>query len=181
MSLTMDGNRTLMAVFEKDEYKLDVSIAGDGGIALDPPAATGGMYACGTTVQLKAMARPGSHFARWAGDVSGSDVHNSVLVTGHRQVTAVFEADEPEMSEESSNDIGDTSDVATTTDTGTTGNDGTSDESPPGLSAQDAPAGFGGVCPAASGGIIGLTLAGLLRSRTGLHRPPSESVSHGPT
>ena len=213
-ALTMSVNKSVTAVFEIDQYTLDVTAEGEGSVALDP---TGGTYDCGTTVHLTATAEPGWHFVRWQGDASGTDTGDSVVMSADRQVTAVFEPDVVQYTltvttqgEGAVDPPGGTYDAGTTvtltatpssgwhfvrwagdasgTDAGssvvmsqdrnvtavfeqdtadTSDNDEQSDTALPDRPAQG---GCGGVCPAASGGMIGLMLAGLLRGRATIRR-----------
>ena len=90
-TVTMYGHKTVTAVFEIDRHALEVSVEGAGQVALSPE---GGIYECGSTVQLTATPEPGWHFAGWRGDAAGASTSNSILMDGERQATAVFEADE---------------------------------------------------------------------------------------
>jgi len=89
-TLTMNGNKSITAVFEANRYTLAVTVEGEGRVSLDP---AGGTYDCGTSVRLTATADSGWHFVRWAGAVSGTDLETSVAMSEDRQVTAVFEQD----------------------------------------------------------------------------------------
>jgi hypothetical protein len=169
-AITMDGNKSITAMFEMDPHTLKVVVEGEGHVSLDPAGAT---YACGGTVRLAATADPGWHFVRWEGDASGTNAGSSVVMSQDRSVTAVFEQDTPDQSGGSSDGTGDTNTDDTgadgtgisdtdTDDTGTsdTGNGG--DQSGTGTRQ---PSQSGAICPAASAGMIGLTLVGLLRTR----------------
>jgi hypothetical protein len=90
-TVTMYGNKTVTAVFAIDKHVLEVSVEGAGRVALSPE---GGIYDCGSTVQLTATPEPGWHFAGWRGDAAGASTSNSILMDGERHATAVFEADE---------------------------------------------------------------------------------------
>ena len=145
-SLVMDQDLRVTAVFEPDprtpeQCTLTVTIEGEG--TVDP---AGGTYEAGTTVELTATPSSGWHFVRWQGDASGTDAASSVVMSEDRNVTAVFEQDEPGQSD-GSGDASDEQDTAAQPE-------------------RQAPGACGGLCPAASGGLIGLMLAGLLRRRT---------------
>jgi len=83
----VDGPKTVTAVFEQITYTLTISVAGDG--TTDPP--TGGVYTSGTPVTITAQPADGWNFARWEGDVSGTESTLSFTMDSDISVTAVFE------------------------------------------------------------------------------------------
>jgi len=90
-SLTMDGNKTVTAIFIQvppTQYSLTVNTVGSGSVALDPP---GGMYDDGTLVTLTASPAPGWTFDHWEGNVTqyGSDTAK-VTMNANETVEAVF-------------------------------------------------------------------------------------------
>jgi uncharacterized repeat protein (TIGR02543 family) len=70
------------------QFRLNVSVQGNGAVALDPP---GGMYAPGTTVTLTATPDAGAHFADWTGAVAERTAASSTIVMNtHKSVSARF-------------------------------------------------------------------------------------------
>ncbi len=68
-------------------FSLDVSVEGDGQVAVNPP---GGVYVPDTVIQLSATAEANSYFSNWEGDASGADTPTYVVMVDDRDVTAVF-------------------------------------------------------------------------------------------
>ncbi|MGD8452036.1 MAG: S8 family serine peptidase [Phycisphaerae bacterium] len=85
--LTMDGDKTVVAVFEETSYFISITIEGQGSVTLDPP---GGTYAFGTVVELTAEGESGWVFDHWAGALSGAENPKSITVNGNKLITAVF-------------------------------------------------------------------------------------------
>jgi len=89
-TITMDGDKTVTAIFTQDEYTLTVNVVGDGTVAKDPDQAP---YHYGDVVTLTATADPGWTFAGWSGALSGSDNPETITITGDATVTAIFTQD----------------------------------------------------------------------------------------
>ncbi len=85
-SITLDGNKSVTAVFAKDSVTLTVSVSGNGSVTRTP----GGPYLYGDEVELLAEADPGWRFDHWTGALSGSDNPETILMNGNKAVTAVF-------------------------------------------------------------------------------------------
>jgi hypothetical protein len=85
VNVTSDHNLT--AIFTPVEYTLDVSVTGDGSVALNPNQAT---YHYGDLVQLTAIPTSGWRFSVWAGDLTGSFNPSTVTIDGNKVVTATF-------------------------------------------------------------------------------------------
>jgi hypothetical protein len=83
----VDGPKTVTAVFEQITYTLTISVEGEG--TTNPP--TGGLYTSGTPVTITAQPAEGWNFARWEGDVSGTESTISFSMDNDISVTAVFE------------------------------------------------------------------------------------------
>ena len=62
LTLTMNGDRVVTAVFTKLTYTLSTQANGGGTVIVSP---AGGTYPAGTSVSLTAMADPGSRFTGW--------------------------------------------------------------------------------------------------------------------
>ena len=88
-SIVMAGNKSVTAVFKKVQYTLTTAVSptGAGSVTLTP---SGGVYAVGTTVQVKASAATGYVFDHWSGDLTGSTNPTSIVMNGNKSVTALF-------------------------------------------------------------------------------------------
>ncbi|MDD5190013.1 MAG: InlB B-repeat-containing protein [Dehalococcoidales bacterium] len=88
-TLTLDGNKSVTAVFEVIQYTLTVNQVGSGIVNRSTP---GPMYPVGSNVSLTAVAAPGFVFDHWEGALTGNGNPASVTVDGDKTVTAVFKA-----------------------------------------------------------------------------------------
>ena len=87
-SVTMNANKTIVANFAAiPTYKLNVTVAGVGGVTLSP---AGGEYAENTVVTLTANPILGSTFVGWGGNLSGINQVQSITMTSTKNVTATF-------------------------------------------------------------------------------------------
>ncbi len=91
-SVTMDGDKTVKAVFEERTYLLTITVLGEGSTT---PAMGEHFYPFGTSVMVMATAEEGWQFVRWEGDASGTAPFTTVVMNADKSITAVFEA-EPE-------------------------------------------------------------------------------------
>jgi hypothetical protein len=85
--ITMDSDKTAVAVFTKVIYTLENRLSPGGGGSVDPP---GGNYEAGATVTLTAMPGTGYRFDHWGGDASGPSATLNVVMDGNKTVTAYF-------------------------------------------------------------------------------------------
>ena len=93
VTVTMNGNKSIVANFTEDCYSLSLSVSpsGVGVVNPSPPPNCGSQYAAGTVVSLSAVGSAGWGFANWSGDLSGTQNPKSVTMNGNRSVTARFE------------------------------------------------------------------------------------------
>ncbi len=93
-TVTMNGNRSVMANFTQLCYTLATSSNPSGGgtvSALPAPDCNGGtQYTHGTAVQLTANPATGYSFANWSGDATGSTNPVTVTMDGDRSVLASY-------------------------------------------------------------------------------------------
>lgn len=89
LTITMDDNKSITAVFTEYQYTLGVTIspASTGTVDKSPDQAT---YTYGTTVWLTASPNSGYEFDRWEGDATGTANPVSVYMDGNKSVTAYF-------------------------------------------------------------------------------------------
>jgi len=88
LTITVNGNMTVVATFEDDVYPLTTTVVGQGSIAKLPDQPAG--YFIGQVVTLTATAAPGWTFTGWSGDASGTNPTTSVTIDGPTSVTATF-------------------------------------------------------------------------------------------
>jgi uncharacterized repeat protein (TIGR02543 family) len=87
VSITMTGNKSVIAHFTQNQYTLTVTINGSGTVTKNPNSAT---YTYGTVVTLTANASVGWVFQSWTGDLSGSQNPKTITMTGNKAVAAHF-------------------------------------------------------------------------------------------
>ena len=87
-TITMDGHKTVTAVFLPYEYTLTINIVGEGSVQVFPEQET---YHYGDTVQLTAIPADCYKFVGWDGAVTGLDNPVELTITGDTAVTATFE------------------------------------------------------------------------------------------
>ncbi len=91
ITVTMDENKSLTAVFEEeppDKYDLTIEIEGEGIVEVDPEQEE---YDHGTEVNLTAIAEEGWEFINWTGDVESSEEEITIVMDQDYEITAVFE------------------------------------------------------------------------------------------
>jgi hypothetical protein len=91
VTIVMDRDKNISALFSKREYPLTIEIDGQGTVDERVVQQKTADYEGGTTVELTAVAAEGWHFARWQGDLEGSNNPVSILIDGEKSVTAIFE------------------------------------------------------------------------------------------
>jgi len=86
-SIYMNSNKVVTATFAINTYTLTVNTTGNGNVTKLPDQPT---YNHGTYVQLTANSDTGWHFVNWAGNLSGSNNPEQILMDGDKTVTANF-------------------------------------------------------------------------------------------
>jgi hypothetical protein len=84
LSVSMDRNKTVQAIFALKSYTLTTSASTGGSVT------GGGVYSYGTTITLTATASPTARFMGWTGDVSGTVPSVAVYMNGPKTVQALF-------------------------------------------------------------------------------------------
>lgn len=87
INITMDNNKTVIAIFTQDQYTLSINIIGSGHVTKSPNKPT---YTYGEIVTLTAEADPGWIFSLWSGDLSGSENPKTINMTSDKIVNATF-------------------------------------------------------------------------------------------
>ena len=85
--ITMDADKTVVAVFSKVIYTLESRLSTGGGGSVDP---AGGNYEAGADVTLTAIPAASFRFDHWGGDASGTSATLNVVMDSNKTVTAYF-------------------------------------------------------------------------------------------
>ena len=85
--LTVDNPKEVKAVFEKQNFTLEINTTGQGTVAKEPDQST---YEYGSVVELTAKPDKDWEFTEWQGDVNGTDNPVQLTVDEAKDVTAVF-------------------------------------------------------------------------------------------
>ncbi len=95
-TVTMDGDKSVTAVFTKSTYTLTIQVSPSVGGTATPQV---GVHTLdmNSVVALEAAANPGYQFDHWEGDLSGSANPTSMTMTSNKTVRAVFFAMEPSI------------------------------------------------------------------------------------
>uniref|UniRef100_UPI00262B9265 InlB B-repeat-containing protein n=1 Tax=uncultured Tenacibaculum sp. TaxID=174713 RepID=UPI00262B9265 len=89
LTITMDADKTVTAVFSKIQHTLTTN-ATNGTIARNPNTPSAGTYDFGTDVVLTATPNAGYQFDGWSGDASGTTNPLTITMDADKTVTAVF-------------------------------------------------------------------------------------------
>ncbi|CAL2076882.1 conserved protein of unknown function precursor containing a type A C-terminal secretion signal [Tenacibaculum sp. 190524A02b] len=92
LTITMDTDKTVTAMFSKIQYELTVTKVGNGTIVASP-VGTNGMYDEGTVVTLTATPDSGWQFDAWSGDVTGTTTTTTTItitMNANQAVTGTF-------------------------------------------------------------------------------------------
>jgi hypothetical protein len=87
ISVTMDGNKSIVASFQ-EQYTLSISMSPDIGGTITPFSGTNDP---GTTVTLTAAPASGYRFDHWSGDASGTLNSIDVTMDGNKSIVANFQ------------------------------------------------------------------------------------------
>jgi uncharacterized repeat protein (TIGR02543 family) len=95
-SITMNGNKSVIAHFTANQYTLTITTDGSGSVTKNPNQAT---YTYGQVVTLTAIPSTGWAFSSWTGDITGSQNPKTITMNANRAVTAHFvDSMSPQMS-----------------------------------------------------------------------------------
>ena len=90
-TLTMNEDKSVIAIFTEIGYTLTVNIDGCGSVTKDPNEAT---YTYGEVVTLTADPCDGWSFSRWSGDLVSTQNPATITINGDKVVTARFTRDQ---------------------------------------------------------------------------------------
>ena len=91
MTIIMDSDKILTAIFEKVDYPITVHIQGEGSVKEEIIQNKTTDYTHGSWIKLTAEPEYGWEFTEWQGGANGSDHEIEVEVDGPIEITAVFE------------------------------------------------------------------------------------------
>ena len=91
--ITVDGEKSITAVFERQNFELTIEIEGEGEVEEEIIQSKTTDYPFETNVELTANPSEGWVFSHWEGDASGSDNPLIIDVTDEKEVVAIFEID----------------------------------------------------------------------------------------
>lgn len=90
-TVTIEGETSVTAVFERREYPLEISIEGQGAVDEEViQAAKDNDYEFGSVIRLTANPAQGWFFSAWEGDITGNENPTDLLIDEEKSVTAVF-------------------------------------------------------------------------------------------
>jgi hypothetical protein len=92
LSVIINSDKTINAVFTQGQFALVTNVTGSGSITRNPDQAT---YSSGTSVTLTAVPAAGWSFTSWSGDASGSTNPVIVLMNAGKTVNALFTQNNP--------------------------------------------------------------------------------------
>jgi uncharacterized repeat protein (TIGR02543 family) len=88
VTILMNGNKTVIAVFIKTEYTLTISASPTEGGSINVNKTA--PYYYGDIVELNAVPNAGWSFSHWMGDLIGSQNPATIIIYDNKTVTAVF-------------------------------------------------------------------------------------------
>ena len=91
VSIAMDQDKTITAIFEKRDYPLTINIEGEGTIDEKVIQQKTTDYPHGTLVELTANPEHGWRFVEWTGHVEKDETTIQITVEGETNLTATFE------------------------------------------------------------------------------------------
>jgi len=86
-TITMNGNKSVIANFTTTHYTLSITIQGQGAVIKNPNQA---WYVYGTVVTLTANPLTGWTFNHWAGDLTGNQNPTTITMNGNKSAIANF-------------------------------------------------------------------------------------------
>lgn len=96
--ITVEDASRVTAIFEKREYEMTIDTDGEGAVYEQIIYGKSTEYEHGTAVELTAVPAEGWKFVEWEGDVSGPLNPVQVMVDSPKEITAVFERKEYDLS-----------------------------------------------------------------------------------
>lgn len=97
VTIVMDDDKSLSALFEKKEYSLKINIEGEGEVEERLMNAKATDYPAEAIVELTAVPEDGWTFLEWNGNLSGSMISRTIEVNEPKEITATFVEEEAEL------------------------------------------------------------------------------------
>ncbi len=91
LSFVIARDISITGIFEKRNYPLHITTEGEGTVAEKIVQQKSAEYPYETVVELTPVPAEGWHFQAWDGDLEGSQVPETITITGETSVTAIFE------------------------------------------------------------------------------------------
>jgi len=89
VTITMDGNKTLTANFQENQYPLTINVSGYGSVS---PNTNGTYFAHGERVTVTAIGASSCYsFVRWSGASTSTDESITLEMDGKKELTAYFQ------------------------------------------------------------------------------------------
>jgi len=98
IEIMIDGDKNISAVFERDDYSLNINIIGEGQVDKEVLSSPESDYTYETILELTAVPDDGWEFKEWQGDAEGTDPVIQVEMDEDKDITAVFEDKEYNVS-----------------------------------------------------------------------------------
>lgn len=89
--ITVDGEKTVTAKFERKNYPLTINIVGEGTVTETVLPQRTTQYPFETIVELTPVPLEGWEFVEWSGDLSGNENPQLIVVDGDKSVTVTFQ------------------------------------------------------------------------------------------
>lgn len=93
INITIDSEKTVKAVFVRNDYPLTINIVGNGTVTETVVQTKSTDYPYQTVVELKANPDEGWVFSEWQGDLAKNENPAQIEITGSSEVTAIFTKD----------------------------------------------------------------------------------------
>ena len=95
VTITVQGDMTIVGLFAEVEYSLATGSVGAGAVTLDPDEVT---YHFGDVVTVTAVPAAGWSFDQWSGDLTGADNPDQITIFADTAITATFVQDQYTLS-----------------------------------------------------------------------------------
>ena len=92
ISITIDTNKTVTAIFERKSYELTINSDGEGEVSEDiiSGSSTTDGYLYESEVKLTANPNAGWSFVKWSRDITGTEMSNYIVIDKDKAVSAKF-------------------------------------------------------------------------------------------
>ena len=91
MTVIMDDDKVITAIFEKEKYPITINTVGEGTVEEEVIQAKTTEHAHESIVKFTAVPDYGWQFVKWDGDITGNDPEVEIEIEGELEFTAIFE------------------------------------------------------------------------------------------